>query len=265
MIEQEHQHRQEIASFTQQYQAFEGELRAYLFRLTANQEQAEDLCHDAFLRAYEKLETFAGQSSLKTWVFAIATNLARDQLRRAQRWSVDAQDICREKTFASTEIQECMMEIVQTSPQGQYEVKEHIDMCFTCMSKTLPIEEQMALLLKDVCGFTVKEIAQIVEVGEGRIKHALRDGRNTMVEIFDQKCSLVSKKGTCHQCSELEGIFNPKQADQQEALALKKASSQTTQEHLYQIRAELIRAIDPLNANGTDLHNYMLQLIAHPD
>ncbi|NNF58061.1 MAG: RNA polymerase sigma factor [Rhodothermaceae bacterium] len=248
-------------AFAEVYAEIEPELTSYLFRLVANRDQAEDLAQDTFLKGFERIETYAGASSVKTWLFAIATNLARDYLRRQQRWHVDAQDRCREKTFASEEIQQCMGRINQTSTQGQYEVKEHIDMCFTCLGKTLPIEQQMALILKDIYGFTVREIARILDRGEGAIKHAVRDARQSMIGIFDRKCSLVSKQGTCYQCSELNGLFNPKQAALQRQLALAEAEPDATRERLYALRMDLVRAIDPLTAQGADLHHYMLELI----
>lgn len=252
-----------MAAYTELFRQFESALNAYLYRLTANREEAEDLCQDAFIKGFENISSFSGKAQLKTWVFAIATNLAKDRLRRRRRWTVDAQERCRDKTLASVEIQQRMMAINQSSPQGQYEIKEHIDMCFTCMAKTLPLDHQLALILKDVYGFTLKDIALIVERGQGAVKHAVRDARRTMVDIFDQHCSLVSKKGVCHQCTELNGIFNPRQAAQQQKLAL--SESTASREHLYSLRAQLVRAIDPLRAEGTDLHDYLLSLIAVPD
>ena len=80
--------------------------------------------------------------------------------------------------------------------------------------------------------------------------------------IFDQKCSLVSQTGTCYQCTELNGLFNPEQAAQQQRLALTEAAPEGDRERLYALRAELVRAIDPLEARGADLHQYMLDLIA---
>ena len=61
------------------------QLTAYLLRITASVADAEDIVHDTYIRAVEKINTFKGQSSLKTWLFAIASNLAKDNLRAKQR------------------------------------------------------------------------------------------------------------------------------------------------------------------------------------
>ncbi|NBP70456.1 MAG: RNA polymerase sigma factor, partial [Cytophagia bacterium] len=66
----------DINAFQSLYSEFQSQLKSYLYRLLANRNDAEDLTHDTFIKAYEKLSTFRGESSLKTWVFQIATNLS---------------------------------------------------------------------------------------------------------------------------------------------------------------------------------------------
>lgn len=64
--------RGDIKAFHQLYAPFQRSLKSYLYRLTASRTDAEDLTHDTFVRAFDKLVSFKGKSSLKTWVF---TNL----------------------------------------------------------------------------------------------------------------------------------------------------------------------------------------------
>jgi len=100
------------------------------------------------------------------------------------------------------------------SAQGRYEVKEHIDFCFPCISKTLTIEEQVAIILKDNYTFSRTEIAQVLSKTEDVVKHLLFSDRKMMIEFFDSRCVLINKKGVCHQCTEQAGAFDPKQAKQ---------------------------------------------------
>ena len=69
------------------------------------------------------------------------------------------------------------------------------------------------------------DVALILIRTEGVIKHLLLDARRDMTAIFDGRCALVSKRGVCHQCSKLNGLFNPKQNQRQEVqkLRLRKA------------------------------------------
>ena len=66
----------DINAFQSLFAAFQPQLKSYLYRLLANRNDAEDLTHDTFIRAFDQLHTFKGESTLKTWVFRIATNLA---------------------------------------------------------------------------------------------------------------------------------------------------------------------------------------------
>lgn len=253
----------DINAFHQLFSEFQGPLKSYLYRLTANRNDTEDLTHDTFVKAFDKIASFKGNATLKTWVFTIATNLAMDLLRKRQRWPVDAQDRSRAASLNKPEVVELYLHFNQFSPHGSYEIREHIDFCFTCISKTLPLEQQIALLLKDAYGFRVKEITRIMGRSTGRVKHRLRDARQAMQEIFDNRCSLVNKNGVCYQCSELNGLFNPKQETQVELtkLELVRAAESQEKEGLFELRAKLIKSIDPLNAEGADLHDFIMQRI----
>ncbi len=66
----------DINSFQQLFAEFQEPLKSYLYRLLASRSDADDITHDTFIRAYDKLHLYRGESSLKTWVFQIATNLA---------------------------------------------------------------------------------------------------------------------------------------------------------------------------------------------
>ena len=116
-------------------------------------------------------------------------------------------------------------------------------------------------MLKDVYDFSVAEICHILNTTEGVVKYLLQDGRNTMTAIFDRRCALVNKNGICHQCSELNGWFNPKQNQQEELMKLDlvKGSKKFDRDELYRLRANLVKSIDPIRSNGSDLQDILLR------
>lgn len=251
----------DINSFQTLFAEFQNQLKSYLYRLLADRNDVDDLAHDTFIRAFDKISTFNQDSTLKTWVFKIATNLAYDHLRKLKRWPADAQDEGANLAISTEEIQKSFRIVHQTSNAGAYEMKEHIDFCFTCISKTLPIENQVALILKDICDFQVKEICLILEKTEGVVKHLLNFSRDTMTNIFDNRCSLVNKNGVCDQCSQLNGIFNPKQDQQEQRMKLElvKESKKFNREELFTLRTKLVKAIDPLHSSGADLQDIIMR------
>lgn len=253
----------EQIDFSAQFAQFQNELRSYLYRLLTDRNDVEDLAQDTYIRAFSKLDTFKGESTLKTWVFSIATNLAYDHLRKKQRWGADAQDRGADLAIGSEEVRKAFWQVHDNSPAGTYDMKEHIDYCFTCISKTLPIENQVALILKDMYDFSVREIALILNQSEGVIKHLLIDARGTMSDIFEHRCALINKQGVCDQCSHINEIFNPKQNQQEERMKLElvKASKKYNREQLLELRTVLAKSIDPLNAAGADLHDEIMKCV----
>ncbi len=250
----------DINAFQTLFAEFQTQLRSYLYRLLTDRNDVDDLTHDTFIRAFSRISTFNQDSSLKTWVFKIATNLAYDHLRKQKRWKADAQDRAADLAIGSEKFRQVFWFVHDTSNAGAYEMKEHIDYCFTCISKTLPIENQVALILKDIYDFQVREICLILDKTEGMIKYLLNDARNIMTDIFEHRCALINKDGVCHQCSHINGIFNPKQDQQEELMKLDlvKGSKKYNREELFTLRTLLVKAIDPLHALGTDLHEAIM-------
>lgn len=250
-----------IEAFYQLFAEFQPQLKSYLYRLLTDRNDVEDMAQDTFVKAFDKISTFRGNSSLKTWVFQIATNLARDFLKKKSRWPVNAQDQAKELAICDPSIPAAFARVHQYSPYGRYEIMEHIDFCFTCISKTLPLEQQIVLILKEVYGFSRKEIMLVLDKTEGVVKHLLFDARKTMIQIFDNRCALINKKGTCHQCTELLGYFNPKQQKQQTLLEIEMVQKATTsnKNELFSLRAKLVSAIDPIRSTGADLQDIIMQ------
>ena len=251
----------DIHAFESLFTAFHQQLKSYLYRLVANRNDAEDLAHDTFIKAFDKISTFKGESSLKTWVFQIATHLAYDYLKKWKRWTVDTKAKAKELCMKTPAVLNEVLCISQASGENAFEIKDHIDHCFTCMGKTLPIEKQVVLILKEIYDFSIKEIVLIMDKTQDVVKHLLQDARHTMMDIFEHRCALINKNGICHQCSELNGMFNPKQ-DQQEALNkldLVKGSKKYDRNELFEIRTVLIKTIDPLRGKGADLQEVLMK------
>jgi len=246
---------------TKEFEQASGQLKSYILRITASVADAEDIVHDTYIKASEKRDTFKGQSSIKTWLFAIASNLAKDNLRARKRWVENVTDITREASLSNPQFFQQAMHIRTTSPQGQFEIREHIAFCFTCIAKSLPLEQQISILLKEVYEFKVNEITQILDTTEAMIKYYLHTGRSKMIHIFEGRCALINKQGVCHQCSELNGIFNPKQKFQEEVVKIDMAreAENSDKEHLFDLRTKVIQGIDPFKSNAAELQLHHLE------
>lgn len=245
---------------TNEFEFARPQLKSYILRITASIEDAEDIVQDTFIKASQKIDTFNGDSSVKTWIFTIASNLAKDNLRAKKRWTENVTDICKASAIANPNYFPTVMSIQATSPHGQFEVKEHINFCLTCISKSLPLEQQICILLKEIYDFKVLEITQILNTTDAMVKYYLHTSRAKMITVFDGRCALINKEGVCHQCSELNGIFNPKQDFEIEKnkIEMAKVVNKGDKEHLLNLRLQIMKEIDPFASNGSDLQLYHL-------
>lgn len=246
---------------TNEFERIRPYLKSYILRITASVEDAEDIVQDTYLKASEKINTFRGESSLKTWIFTISSNLAKDNLRAKKRWLENVTDICKAKAIADADYFPTALNLQTTSPNGQFEIKEHISFCLSCISKSLPLEQQICILLKEVYDFKVSEVAQILNSTEPMVKYYLHTSRAKMIHIFDGRCALINKEGVCHQCSELNGIFNPKQDFETEKnkIEMARVVDKGDKEHLLDLRLQIMKEIDPFSTNGTDLQLFHLE------
>src|SRR6185503_8727094 len=143
-------------------------------------------------------------------------------------------------------------EAAAAGPHGAYEMREHVSFCFTCIAKTLPPDQQAALLLRDVYELSNEEGAAALARSVPAFKHLVHDARETMQSIFERRCALVSKTGACWQCKELAGFFRgPTERDRQAAaLALGTGGD-------FETRLRVVRDHDPTTGIGRDLHAFL--------
>ncbi len=246
--------------FTLEFESARPRLKSFLLRLTASVEDAEDIVQDTFIKASANLKSFRGESSITTWIFTIASNLAKDNLRAQRRWTENTTDVTKVAALGDRQFFAEAMQIATGSPQGQFEIKEHINLCLTCIAKSLPLEQQICLLLKDVYEFKVSEIVQILDTTEAMVKYYLHAARSKMITIFEGRCSLINKEGVCHQCSELNGIFNPKQDFEEEKnkIEFARKAHDPDRGRLLDLRFKIIKEIDPFSSNGSALQLHHL-------
>ncbi len=124
--------------FHHAYQSHLPALQSFIYRMTANKQDSEDLAQETFSTAYEKYSSFKGDSSFKTWIFAIAGHKVIDDLRTRKRWPQNIMELSKIEAMASQKTIEELAYIKNTSPHGQFEIKEYIDFWATHLRRDKP-------------------------------------------------------------------------------------------------------------------------------
>ena len=145
------------------------DLYRFAYHLTHDHGVAEDLVHDALLRAWEKREQFRGDASLRTWLHRIVHNLAVDRTRRHRREVVveDVEDRWRDDAY--TVDADAVVERAQLREELQDALVR------------VPEFMRTTVVLHDVEGWTVREIAELLDIGLPAAKQRLRRGRMALV------------------------------------------------------------------------------------
>ncbi len=143
-------------------------------RFVKDMDTAEDVTQEAFIKAYEKLNSFEGRASFKSWLFQIAVNTARNKIREWKRETVDIDDV----QLAVDAEAEMTLVHASVSDILQQEVDK------------LPIKQRTALVLRVYEDLSFNEIAEIMEcpydTAKANYRHALLKLRNT----FEQQSEL---------------------------------------------------------------------------
>jgi len=156
---------------------YSGDVYALLYRLTTDVEEARDLTQETFLRAFQSIDRFRGDSSLKTWIYRIAINQARNRWRWWRRRkrdvtvSLDATDEHRDKPLAATLPSES-----SPSPEEETLAREREGQLREAL-QGLRQSYREAVILRDVEGFSYEEIARALQISIGTVKSRISRGR----------------------------------------------------------------------------------------
>lgn len=245
----------EERAFERAVQSLLPRLRGYVARLVANPSDADDLVQDTLARATATHDSLRDPAAFRTWLFRIATHLCLDHLRRKSRWRHDAQ-FDGASHFLATPALMLRLHGATLAPDFRYDFREHIAYCFTCVGRSLPPEQQAALLLGEVFGFSGREAARCLGVSESIYRHHLADARSHMRSTYDNRCALVRKQGACYQCSALrEECPSERRGDAPVPLA------GDTSEQRFVTRLRIVADADLTAGSTADLHRLLLTVL----
>jgi RNA polymerase sigma-70 factor, ECF subfamily len=172
-----------------------GELHAHCYRMLGSVHDAEDALQEALLRAWRGLGKFAGRSSLRSWLYRIATNTCLDAIARRPKRVLpvdygppaDPHAGTGEPLVESTWVEPYPDEAIgiedgYAAPEARYEQRESVELAFVAALQHLPANQRAALVLREVLGFSAKEAAAILDTSTASINSALQRARAAVEE-----------------------------------------------------------------------------------
>lgn len=147
-----------------------------IYGMVRNREDARDLTQEAFVKAYNNLDSFRLESSFYTWLYRIAMNVTIDFIRKRKRRATSGFD----EGIASRDDDGGISEIHhQDSPSRALERKQLYGRIMDAISR-LPEDQRQVLLLREVEGLAYKEIAAIMDIPEGTVMSRLYYARKKL-------------------------------------------------------------------------------------
>jgi len=165
---------------------FRPRILRYLTRMVGEGE-AEDLTQEVFARIDRALKAFRGESSLSTWIYQIATNIATDRLRRPSARHGDEKRLPIED-IAETEEDKDIWTGEQTASTEQQVIREEMNGCVREIIKTLPETYRSVIVLSELEGFSDTEIADILGLSLQAAKIRLHRARRRLKKELKTAC-----------------------------------------------------------------------------
>jgi len=167
-------HQGEQGAYRILVERYQERIRNLVYSIFHDQQVVDDLSQEVFIKAYEALSQFRFQSSFYTWLYRIAVNKSRDELRKrkVRRWfSLQTMLESSDKELGS----KIVVEQHDNEPQE----------LLAAGLKTLPEKYRIAVILKDIDGLSYEEIAEIMECEIGTVKSRLSRARAMLRKVLE--------------------------------------------------------------------------------
>jgi RNA polymerase sigma-70 factor, ECF subfamily len=195
------------------------ELRAHCYRMLGSLHDAEDALQDALLRAWRGLPGFEGRSSVRSWLYSIATNAAVDITRHRSRRELpvhfgpaaptggELDPPLADQVWLEPYPDRWLAGAAGTSPEARYEQRESVELAFIVALQQLPPRQRAVLILRDVMGFSAAEISSQLSTSVPSVNSALQRARaaaqshlpahsqqSTLRELGDQRTRAIVRQ-----------------------------------------------------------------------
>lgn len=179
----------QFADLTETYRR---ELRAHCYRMLGSIHEADEMVQETFWRAWSRRETFEGRSTLRAWLYRIATNLCIDSLRQRPRRGLPVsrggpsgpdQPLpapVHEPVWLEPFPDADLPAPPEADPATRYSMSESIQLAFLATLHLLPPRQRAVLILRDVLGWEAREVAGALELTVSAVKSALHRARATL-------------------------------------------------------------------------------------
>ena len=183
------------AAFARLVEPHRGALHAHCYRMLGSVHDAEDAMQDALLRAWRGLARFEGRSSLRTWLYTIATNACLKAIERRPKLvlpidygpATDPHERPAAPLVESVWVEPYPDERLGlgdglAGPEARYEQRESVELAFIAALQHLPARQRAVLILREVLGFSGQEVADALQTTPASVYSALQRAHKSVAQ-----------------------------------------------------------------------------------
>jgi RNA polymerase sigma-70 factor (ECF subfamily) len=190
--------------FTRLTEPFRLELLAHCYRMLGSADEAEDLVQETYLRAWRAYGAFEGRSSVRTWLYRIATNACLTALEQRGRRALpsglgapaDDPDAPPSPAGPGVAWLEPMPDVLVTpetqDPAAIVAAREGLWLALIASLQYLPVRQRAVLLLREVLGFPAAEVAALLGTSATAVKSALQRARARLQEVAPDPDAVIA-------------------------------------------------------------------------
>ena len=172
-------------AFAQLTGPYRRELQVHCYRMVGSLHDAEDLVQETMLRAWRRLGAFEGRSSLRRWLYRIATNACLNALEREPRVVLfptggHAEPPVIARVDWLEPYPDSLLPDPARDPQAHLDLRESLALAFLAAIQHLPPRQRAMLLLFEVLGWSAAEIAELLETSSAAVNSGLQRARATL-------------------------------------------------------------------------------------
>ena len=170
----------DVGAYNQIVYRYKDRLLNFIYRFLNDIDRAEDLVQDTLIKLYTHKDSYREIAKFSTWIYTIAGNLAKTELRKLKR----------RKTYSVSDLSRYDHEFVIKSPDGSAEIEAEsitIEKSIQHALNQLPIDFKTIIILRDIQELSYEDISKIVDVPIGTVKSRINRGRLKLQKLLTDK------------------------------------------------------------------------------
>jgi RNA polymerase sigma-70 factor (ECF subfamily) len=177
--------------FTDIYSRYSNKIYNLAYRMTGNEEVAEDITQDTFIKVFNNYNTFRGESNLFTWIYTIAKNSCFQYLKKTKKGRFQS-------------IEGLIDKVSVPADNDQYEdLEKHLyinqvkDGCLLGLLRCLSFNQRIAFIFNILNEVSIKDVSQIINKSENSTRILIHRARKSLKDFLCRNCSLYQEDNKC--------------------------------------------------------------------